>query len=69
MAKKCRHKRLILATATAVTFYPDEEPFVADKVEPSGFEEITTNAINIEWCPKCNTAQVISIEGLQGIQT
>lgn len=69
MAKKCRHKRLILATAANVVFDPDEEPFTVDKVEPSGFEEITANAIHIHWCPKCNTAQVISIEGLQGIET
>lgn len=64
MAKKCRHKKgIILASALNVEFTPDQEPFKADVIEPSGFESIIAEAINIHWCPKCRVAQDIEVDG------
>lgn len=56
MSRKCRHrKRLILATAGDVEFIPDQEPFTDGVIESCGIGIIMIPAINIHYCPKCNT--------------
>lgn len=59
----CKHDRVILASATEVSFTPDQEPFKEGVVEPSGFEEITVESLNLRWCPHCKTVQSIEFDG------
>lgn len=61
--KKCRHRKgIILATAGNVEFKPDQEPFTSGVIEPCGIETIMIRAINIHYCPKCNTVDADDIE-------
>lgn len=60
--KKCRHRKgIILATAGNVEFTPDQEPFKAGVIEPCGIETIMISAMNIHYCPKCNTVDLDDI--------
>lgn len=61
-AKKCRHKKgIILATAGYVEFIPDQEPFTAGVIESCRIEKIVISAMNIHYCPKCNTVDLDDI--------
>ena len=58
---KCQHKTgIILANASYVEFWPDQEPFTDGVVQASGFDLIQLESINIQWCPRCE--EVVSIE-------
>lgn len=62
MAKKCRHKKgIILATAEYVEFKPDQEPITDGVIESSGISSIEIPAMNIHYCPKCNTVDLDDI--------
>jgi len=59
---KCKHKRLVLATANLVEFEPDQEPFVSGKIECAGISRITVSGINIHYCPLCQMVHDIAVE-------
>ena len=61
--KKCKHKKVILASAVNVEFIPDQEPYTEGIEESCGIDSITIEAINIHYCPKCKVAQDIEIDG------
>lgn len=64
MAKKCRHRKgVILACANYVEFIPDQEPFKAGVIEPSGLESITAESLFIHYCPKCKEIQDVGSDG------
>jgi hypothetical protein len=64
MKKKCSHRKgFILAVATNVEFAPDQEPFVAGKIEQSGYDKIELDSICIHWCPRCKVVKKIYSDG------
>ena len=59
---KCRHKRVVLAEANDVVFFPDQEPFKEGVIEDCGIDEIVAESVTIHWCPKCHTAKCIDAD-------
>lgn len=50
-----------MASASGVEFTPDQEPFTNGVVESCGIETIVIPAMNIHYCPKCNTVNMDDI--------
>jgi hypothetical protein len=59
---RCRHKRLVMATAECVHFYPDQEPFTSGVIECAGVSDIEVSMILVHYCPNCKI--IVSIEAL-----